>query len=267
MASRKKSGTGAWAKLWPPALALGALIALWQASASLGIVDAWRIPAPSAVVLEAIEIWPRLMAHTWATLKLMMLGFTGGSAAGFALAALLHLLPGVRRGVYPLLILSQNVPVVILGPILTMLFGYGTLPKTLLVMLVCFFPVSVAMLSGLASADAGLRHYMRMIGAGKAELFWKLELPSAAVHLFSGLKIAATYSMLGAVIADMLAPKLGLGGFMALSSRGFMPERAFAAVILIIIVSMVMFGLVTWAERIVIRWRPPVKEGGERHEA
>ncbi|MDQ6420802.1 ABC transporter permease subunit [Paenibacillus sp. LHD-117] len=261
------SKSARWAKLWPPAVVLGALLALWQAAASLGLVDAWRIPSPIAVTREAIDIWPRLMAHTWATLKLTLIGFAGGSAAGFALAALLHLLPGVRRGVYPLLILSQNVPIVVLGPILTMLFGYGLLPKVMLVMLVCFFPVSIAMMAGLSNTDAGLRHYMRMIGAGKRELFWRLELPNAVVHLFSGLKIAASYSVLSAVFAELLSPKLGLGGFMALSSRGFMPERAFAAVILIIIVSLTLFGLVAWAERIVIRWRPSAKEGGKRHDA
>jgi ABC-type nitrate/sulfonate/bicarbonate transport system permease component len=244
-----------------------ALVALWQAAAMFGLVDAWRIPAPIAVAREAVEIWPRLMMHARATLKLTLIGFAGGSAAGFALAALLHLLPGVRRGVYPLLILSQNVPIVVLGPILTMMFGYGLLPKVLLVMMVCFFPVSIAMLAGLSNADPGLRHYMRMIGAGKGELFWRLELPNAVVHLFSGLKIAASYSVLSAVFAELLSPKLGLGGFMLLSTRGFMPERSFAAVLLIIIVSLALFGLVSWSERVVIRWRPPVKEGGSRDEA
>ncbi|MHA6484566.1 ABC transporter permease [Paenibacillus sp. strain BS8-2] len=256
-----------WNGIWPPIAVLGALIALWQAVSMLGFVDAWRIPSPLAVASEAIEIWPRLMMHTWATLKLTLIGFAGGSAAGFALAALLHLLPGVRKGVYPLLILSQNVPIVVLGPILTMMFGYGLLPKIMLVMMVCFFPVSIAMLAGLSNVDPGLRHYMRMIGAGKSELFWRLELPNAVVHLFSGLKIAASYSVLSAVFAELLSPKLGLGGFMALSSRGFMPERAFAAVLMIIIVSLTLFGLVSWAERLVIRWRPPVKEGGVQHEA
>ncbi|MDF2838053.1 MAG: nitrate transporter permease, partial [Paenibacillus sp.] len=146
MASKKRQ----WATIWPPAAVLGALIALWQAAATFGLVDAWRIPAPIAVAREAVGIWPRLMMHTWATLKLTLIGFASGSAAGFALAALLHLLLGVRlgvyvrRGVYPLLILSQNVPIVVLGPILTMMFGYGLLPKVLLVMMVCFFPVSIA---------------------------------------------------------------------------------------------------------------------------
>src|SRR5690606_18292162 len=98
-------------------------------------------------------------------------------------------------------------------PILAMMFGYGLLPKVMLVIMVCFFPVSIAVLAGRSNTDPALRHYMRMIGARKQELFWRLELPNAVVHLFSGLKIAASYSVLSAVFAELLSPKLGLGGF------------------------------------------------------
>lgn len=257
---------GLWSRVWPPAAVLGGLLACWQAAVSFALVDEWMIPSPIGVVKEAfaVNVWPRLLEHTGATLGLTMIGFAGGSAAGFALAALLHLLPGVRRGFYPLLILSQNVPIIILGPIMTMLFGYGLLPKALLVMLVCFFPVCIAMMGGLSSADEGLRNYMRMIGGGKWILFWRLELPHAIQGLFSGLKIAASYSVLSASFAEMLSPKSGLGGYMVISSRGFMPERAFASAILIIVISLTLFGIVVWAERLILRWRPG-KEETRRH--
>lgn len=255
-----------WSRVWPPALVLGILVACWQAAVSFALVKDWMIPSPVEVVKAAFSsnVWPRLMEHTGATLGLTAIGFAGGTAAGFVLAALLHLLPGVRRGIYPLLILSQNVPIVILGPIMTMLFGYGLLPKALLVMLVCFFPVCIAMLGGLTGTDESLRNYMRMIGSGKWTLFWRLELPSALQSLFSGLKIAASYSVLSATFAEMLSPKMGLGGYMVLSTRGYMPERAFASAILIIMISLVLFGLIALVERAVIRWRPGKGEAG-RH--
>ncbi|MCR2804946.1 ABC transporter permease [Paenibacillus soyae] len=251
-----------WSRIWPPVVVLAALLGIWQAAVAFSLVEEWIVPSPAGVVQEAMKpnVWPRLMEHAGATIRLAVIGFAGGSAAGFVLAALLHLLPGVRRGVYPLLILSQSVPIVILAPLMTMLFGYGLLPKLLLVVLVCFFPVCVAMLGGLAGTDEGLRRYMRMIGSGKWTLFWKLELPGAAQSMFSGLKIAASYSVLSASIAEMLAPKLGLGGYMVLSTKGFMPERSFAAAILIIIVSLALFGLVALAEKLVIRWRPAKEE-------
>lgn len=198
--------------------------------------------------------------HTEATMLLTLIGFVGGSAVGFVLAALLHLIPGIRKPMYPLLVLSQNIPVIAIAPILTMLLGWGLLPKALLVIMVCFFPITVAMLNGLMNTDAQLRNYLQMIGIGRWQLFWKLELPHAIVHLFSGLKIAASYSVMSAVIAEWLGTNKGLGAFMIISSKGFMPDRVFASVAIIVVLSLTLFGLVTLAERLVIRWRPK-KEG------
>lgn len=258
-----KSKPGVWGKLWPPILVIAVLLACWQGVTMGGNVESWLLPSPASIVREAAsaDVWPRLMEHTGATLRLTLLGFAGGSAAGFALAALLHLVPGLRAGVYPLLVISQNVPVVVIGPLLTMWLGYGLLPKALLVIMVCFFPISVAMLSGLANTDAQLRNYLQMIGAGKWQLFWKLELPHAVAHLFSGLKIAASYSVLSAVVAEWLGTNKGLGYFMQISAKGFMPERTFASVFIIVAVSLTLFGLTALAERLVVRWRPAEKEG------
>ncbi|WP_053375655.1 ABC transporter permease [Paenibacillus sp. FJAT-27812] len=245
-----------WSQTWPPSAVLIALIACWQAATALGLFQEWLIPSPISIVQEAIDIWPRLMMHTEATVQLTLIGFVGGSAVGFVLAALLHLIPGVRTAVYPLLVLTQNVPVIAIAPILTMLLGWGLLPKALLVIMVCFFPITVAMLGGLMNTDAQLRNYLQMIGIRKWQLFWRLELPHAIVHLFSGLKIAASYSVLSAVVAEWLGTNKGLGSFMLISSKGFMPDRVFAAVIIIVALSLTLFGLVTLAERLVIRWRP-----------
>jgi len=245
-----------WSKIWQPAALLFVLLACWQAAAWLGLFEQWMFPSPLSIVQEAVQIWPRLMMHTGATVKIMLLGFVGGSAVGFVLAALLHLIPGVRSAVYPLLVLSQNVPIIAIAPILTMLLGYGMLPKVLLVIMVCFFPITVAMLSGLMNTDAELRNYLQMIGIRKWQLFWRLELPHAIVHLFSGLKIAASYSVLSAVVAEWIGTNKGLGAFMIISFKGFMPDRVFAAVIIIVVISLTLFGLITLAERLVIRWRP-----------
>ncbi|MDQ8733420.1 ABC transporter permease [Paenibacillus sp. LHD-38] len=244
------------ARIWPPAVLLIVLLSGWQAAAWFELFDQWLIPSPISIVEEAIEIWPRLMEHTEATVQLTLLGFAGGSAVGFVLAALLHLIPGVRTAVYPLLVLSQNIPIIAIAPILTMLLGYGLLPKALLVIMVCFFPITVAMLSGLMNTDAQLRNYLQMIGIRKLQLFWRLELPHAIVHLFAGLRIAASYSVLSAIVAEWLGTNKGLGAFMLISSKGFMPDRVFAAVFIIVGLSLTLFGLVTLAERLIIRWRP-----------
>ena len=250
-----------WFKIWPPAVVMAGLLGMWQAVVSLGWVESWMIPAPISVVQGAIEVWPRLMMHTWSTLQLTLIGFIGGSIAGFIIATLLHLIPTLRSGIYPLLIITQNVPLIVLAPVFTMLLGFGLLPKALLVIMVCFFPICIAMLGGLANTDANLYNYMRMIGSNKWRLFWRLELPNSIVHLFSGLRIAASYSVLSAIVAEWVSPKVGLGGFVILSFRGYMPDRVFAAVIIIVTISLLLFGFVVAMERLIVRWRPRKERG------
>lgn len=258
MASKQRhnKSNSKWSNIWPPTMMILLILIVWELIVRFELVYSWLIPSPIGVASEIISIWPRLMEHLLATLKLTTLGFLGGTAAGFVLAAILHFLPWVRKAIYPVLILSQNVPVIVTAPIITMLLGYDLFPKVLLIVLVCFFPICIAMLSGLAQSDYALQNYMRMIGSTRWQLFVHLQLPSSLTNLFAGLKIAASYSVLSAVVAEWLSPKIGLGGFMILSSRGYMPERVFAAVFFIVLTSLVLFWIVSFIERCCIRWRP-----------
>lgn len=248
-----------WSKIGPPVGVIAVLLAVWQAAVTISGTREFVLPSPLRIVAEGVKVWPRLLEHMLATISLVLPGFFGGIAAGFVLAAIIHFIPGAKSGLYPLLVLSQNVPVIAVGPLLTLWLGYGLVPKLILVWLVCFFPVSVALLSGLNDIDPKLRNYMEMIGTSKWTLFWRLELPHAIAHLFSGLKIAASYSVLTAVVAEWIGSEKGLGYFMMLSSSGFQTARVFAAVVLIVILSLIMFGLVVLAERIFVRWKPARK--------
>ncbi|CAM3139296.1 ABC transporter permease [Paenibacillus lupini] len=252
-------GNKGWSSLkaiWPSAALVIILLAVWQLSVNGGLVPEWQLPSPLSIWKEIIDSWPRLIDNASATVQLALIGFAGGALAGFILAAVLHLIPFVRRAVYPLLVVSQNVPVIAIGPILTIWLGYGVLPKLILVWIVCFFPVSVAMLNGFKDTDLGLRNYLRMIGAGNWTVFLRLELPNAVTHLFSGLKIAASYAVLSAIVAEWLGADKGLGHYMILSSKGYEPARVFAAVLLIVLLSLVLYGAVAAVEKLVIRWRP-----------
>lgn len=247
-------------KIGPPAACLLAFLAFWQAAVALFAVEAWILPSPLAIFREMMAEWPRLMGHAAATMQLTLLGFAAGTAAGLGLAALLHLIPGARAGLYPLLVLTQNVPVIVLGDLLVIWFGFGVLPKLILLILVCFFPVSVSMMTGLQQADPRLVHYMRMIGADKRQLFWRLELPGALSHLFSGLKIAASYGVIGAIYAEALGSNEGLGYYIRLSSRGWETSRVFAGISLIVLFSLLLFGLIALIERYAVRWK--IRKGG-----
>ncbi|MBD2846140.1 ABC transporter permease [Paenibacillus sp. IB182496] len=253
-----------WLAYWPSAAVMTALLLLWQGAVIVFDIEEWFLPGPAAIVRETAAIWPRLLEHTGATLRLTLLGYALGTTAGIAVGMLFHLAPGLRRSTYPLLVLSQNVPIIVLGPLLLMWLGFGMLPKIVLLVLVCFFPVSVAMLAGLGSADSSLTNYMRMIGAGNWTIFRRLELPHAVPSLFSGLKIAAAYSVTSAIVAEWIGASKGLGYFIQLSARGFQAPRVFAAVLIIVLLSMLLFGAVALAERRLLRWRPRSTEGGKR---
>jgi len=245
-----------WRSIVPPFVMIAVIFITWELIVRLELVDRWLVPSPIEVLIEMGRGWERLSEHWLATLKLTMLGYVGGAVFGVLLGVLLHFIPIFRSAMYPVLVLSQNIPVIVIAPIITMLLGFSILPKVLLIVLVCFFPICIAMLSGLAQVDHNLRNYMGMIGSSRWQQFRHLELPNSISSLFSGLKIAATYSVSTAVVAEWLSPKVGLGGYMILSSRGYMPERVFAAVTLIVLSSLLLFWIVGLIEKLIVRWQP-----------
>ncbi|MRN55364.1 ABC transporter permease [Paenibacillus monticola] len=245
-----------WKQLWPPLVAVIFLLTGWQLAVSLFHVEAWILPSPTDIIREfnanATGIW----VHTLATLRLTLIGFPIGTAVGLIIALLLHLLPWTRRAFYPLLILSQNVPSIALAPLLVIWFGFGLLPKIILITLVCFFPVAVATMSGLAQSDGIMLNYMKMAGAGKWQIFTKLELPSSLPSLFSGVKISATYAVMGAVVAEWIGADKGIGYYMLLQKSAYHTDRMFVAIVIIVLLSLVLFAIIALLEKWLVRWKP-----------
>lgn len=167
----------------------------------------------------------------------------------------------MKDAVYPLLILSQNIPIIVLAPLLVIWFGFGMLPKLIVISLVCF-PVAVASLDGFRQTPYELKHYFKMMGAGKNQLFWKLELPHSIPFIFSGLKISATYSVMGAVISEWLGAKSGIGVYMTLASSAFRTDRVFVAIFIIMGMSLI-FGIITFLEKYLVSWKRKEGEKGE----
>ncbi|MDM5226500.1 ABC transporter permease [Cytobacillus sp. NJ13] len=249
-------------KGWRPAAVLLLLFIIWELAVNLAEVPAWLLPPPTDIVLEAISGWEGFHLHLQSTVMLSLLGFIIGTVIGLLTAVILHLLPFIRESVYPLLILSQNVPIIVLAPLLVVWFGFGILPKLIVITLVCFFPITVAALDGFRQTPGELRHYMLMAGASKGQLFWKLELPYSLPSLFSGLKISATYSVMGAVISEWLGAKAGIGVYMTLASSSFRTDRVFVAIFAIMLLSLLFFGGILLAERLLIKWK--ARESGRK---
>ncbi|WP_102693063.1 ABC transporter permease [Rummeliibacillus pycnus] len=229
------------------------LLGLWELIVRITDTPAWLLPAPSQIFSEGLKAIPSFSVDILATTKLSLLGLFIGSAVGFALAVILHILPIVQKITYPLLILSQNIPIIVLAPLLIIWFGFGMMPKLIVIGLVCFFPVVVAALDGFKNTPPELKYYMQMAGASKTQMFWKLELPNALPSLFSGLKISATYSVMGAVISEWLGAKQGIGVYMTLSQASFRTDHVFVAIFTIMFLSVLLFGLIRVFEKLFIK--------------
>lgn len=160
----------------------------------------------------------------------------------------------VRKALYPLFLISQTVPLIALAPLFVLWFGFGLLPKILVVVLVCFFPLVVNLLDGLQAVDPEMADMLRTMGAGNRAVFWNVKFPAALSYLFSGLRIAATYSVMGAVIGEWLGGTVGLGVYMVRAQKAFALDRTFAAIFVIVVLSFIIFGLVRVLEYLVVPW-------------
>lgn len=244
-----------WRLGWRPVAAILILIGLWQLATQIFSIETWLLPAPTDIVLEGIGVFPGFLTHLLATTQLSITGFLIGTVVGLLSATLLHLSPRIRETFYPFLILSQNLPVIVLAPLLVIWFGFGALPKLIVITIGCFFPIAVSALGGFQQTNRELIYYMKMMGASKVQLFWKLELPHALPQIFSGLKIAGTYSVMAAVIAEWLGAQEGIGVFMTLASSSYQTPRVFVAIIVVMLLSLTVIGLITLLERRLIRWQ------------
>lgn len=225
------------------------LLLVWELLIRLTETPKWLLPAPSDVIKEATIGFGDYYGHLVSTIYLSIIGLLIGCSVGILVSIILHRLPKVNEILYPLLILSQNIPTIVLAPLLIIWFGFGQLPKLIIISLVCFFPIVVASMDGFRQTATELKHYMKMIGATNKQIFWKLELPHALPSMFSGLKIAATYSVMGAVISEWLGAKSGIGVYMTLAQSSFRIDRVFVAIGFIMLLSIGLFGLIRLAEK------------------
>lgn len=244
-----------------PATALAALVGAWQVAASTGLlaeafnVESFLVPSPAEIASALWDNRSLLAENAWVTLREIVLGFAIGLAAGLGFAVLLRLSTTLRHAFYPLLIASQAVPIIVFAPILVIWLGFGIGPKLAIVALVCFFPVAVATLDGLRGVDPEAMKMMRTLDAGRGQLLWRVEMPSALPSLFSGARIAAVFAPIGAVFGEWAGADSGLGHMILLDNGQLETAREFAAASLLIAMALALFGLLALAERRVVSWR------------
>ena len=234
-------------------LALALLIG-WELYADLGGIDQFLLPAPSDV---AASLWTDrglLWDNFSVTAGEVLLGIAVSLAAGVVLAVAIHLSRTMRRATYPLLVASQTIPIVIVAPLLVAWLGYDLAPKLAIVGLICFFPVVVTTLDGLAGVDPDLRKLMRTLDASRLQTLRHVEAPAALPALLSGAKIAVTVAVIGAVLAEQAGSSDGLGHLILQSIPQFETARSWAAVVVLAAFAIVLFGALALAERRLVPW-------------
>lgn len=243
----------------PPLVAILLILVAWESYSRivLGAIPggARLLPAPTRIAEELINNLDAMAPHIAQTLYETLIGFLLALIIGVGLAVIIDLSPILRRAIYPLLVVSQAVPVLAVAPLLVLWFGFGVLPKVLVVALVCFFPIVVAGADGFRSVDPELTKLFRTFGASKWTIFRYVRLPGALPSLFSGIRIAITYSVIGAIWGEYIGAQWGLGIFMKRAQNANQVALVFAAIFVIVVMSLTLFLLTSVIERIAIPWR------------
>jgi ABC-type nitrate/sulfonate/bicarbonate transport system permease component len=244
-----------------PAAAIAALIAAWQVAAGSGaIADALKledylVPTPAEIASSLWQSRGLLAENTWVTLREIVLGFGCGLVAGAAFAGLLRVSETLRRAVYPLMVASQGVPILVIAPILVVWFGYGIGAKLAVVALICFFPIAVNTADGLRAVDPEAVKMMRTLDASRAQILRRLEAPNALPYFFSGARVAAAFAPIAAVFGEWVGAESGLGHLIVQDNAQLETARLFASAALLSAIALALFGLLALAERLIVTWR------------
>ena len=237
-----------------PIIAFLVLLVIWELGVRIYHIPGYILTGPGQVLVTITKTYPMLWFHGSMTLLEAISGFIMAIAIAFIMAFLLDTLFWLNRAVYPLLIISQTIPLIVLAVLFTIWFGFGLLPKILVVILVCFFPMVISFSDGLNTVDPDQISLFRSMGASRLKTFTMVKLPAAMPSFFSGIRISATYSIMAAVIAEWLGSNRGLGYYMTLQQKQFAIDRVLAAVVVICLLSLLLVKLIDLLEYLLVPW-------------
>ena len=227
-----------------PILFLASLLVIWELACKLFSIPLYVLPSPVQVIQSLFTESATLSHHAAVTVMEAVIGILLSLILAIVLGILMDCFPLVRQGVYPLLVVTQTVPMIVLAPILIIYMGFGIAPKILTVILMCFFPIAGSFSDGLAQVDEEYVHLVRSYGASRLSAYRLVKIPAAIPALLSGLKVSATYCICGAGGGEWICAQEGRGFYLLRVKNGYMLDRVFACVLIFIILSLCMNGLI-----------------------
>ena len=237
-----------------PITGLAAILVLWSGSIKLFDIQSLLLPKPSEVLAAFKEFPDLLITGTGVTTFESVAGFLIATVAGILLAMALAAIKPIRQAIFPLLVVANSVPKLAFAPLLVVWLGFGTMPKVMMVISICFFPIVVSALAGLTSTPAELRELSESMSASGWDTFVKIRMPWALPQIFTGLKVAISLSVIGSTVAEISGATNGLGYVIQSSGGNSRTDLAFASIVLLAAISLVLYYIVVGVERLSVRW-------------
>jgi NitT/TauT family transport system permease protein len=239
---------------WKVVATFVGVLVVWEIAVRLFGVRAYILPAPTEV-LTALAGRASIVANaTLFTLQPMLMGYAMAVVVGIGLALIVAFSTTMQAVIYPLIVFLQIVPKIAVAPLFIIWFGYGLIPKVLLVFLLSFFPIVVSAVQAFRSVDPDIMDLARATGANAWRVFWKVQVPHALPMLFTGFKVAAALSSTAAVVAEFVASDRGLGYLLLEYNNNMNTPMAFATIIVLSVMGLVLYGIVELIERAAIPW-------------
>lgn len=241
-----------------PVLMTGLLLGLWEAAVRLLKIRSIILPPPSEVIEVMIKRYDLLFDHLWPSLYLTVLGFTLSVVGGILVAVLITYSSIVRKGFYPIIVVSQVIPKVSIAPLFIVWFGTGTMSSLLLAFLIAFFPMTINAAMGFQSVDEDIDKMARTFMGSPAQIFWKIRLPNALPYIFGGMKISITLAIIGVIVSEFVASQEGIGYLIKLAGGLLDTPLMLGAITVLSIAGLILYAAIAFIEKLAVYWQAPI---------
>lgn len=231
------------------------ILAIWYAVCRGEVVPAFMLPSPVEVAKAFVANFGYMAREAVTTLQETVYGLAAGIVIAFVIATLMDKFTFVYKAFYPLLVISQTIPTIAIAPLLVLWMGYGMAPRITLVIITTFFPIAIGLFDGYRSVDGDSVNLLRSMGASRLQIFRHVKLPTAVPSFFSGLRIASSYAVVGALIAEWLGGNNGLGVYMTRVKKAYSFDKMFAVIVFICVVSLLLMAAVRLIERLAMPYK------------
>lgn len=238
------------------------LLILWTAAIYFLRIPAYILPYPSEILKELFAKWGYLLSHTWVTAYEALAGFALAVIIGFAVAVAIVWSKLIERTLMPLLIFLQAMPKVAIAPLFVIWFGFGPLPKILVTVLICFFPIVINSAVGMASVDNEMLELIKSMAAKKGQVFLKVRIPNSLPFFFTSLQISIVLALVGAIVGEFVGADSGLGYLIQVANANLQTKLLFSCIVILVLMGAVFFYAISWCERLIMPWKPPGEDTG-----